>query len=132
MSTLWNVEVIELSGSKVKLRIVCAHPDAGRFGKDAVFALRVLHEPATEFNENFQTVGVGPLGDAVDDDRILSESWAKENAPKYVASVTVDEPDDLPEMVPVDTVATYDIETTDPKWLEHLSEGQRWRSAAFS
>ena len=131
MSTLWNVEVLELEGATVKLRIVCAHPDAGRFKADKVFALRVLHEPSTEFDDDFQTVGVGPLGDAVDDDRLLSESWAEEHAPEYIASVKV-EPDDLPNEVPVDTVATYEIKTTDPKWLEHLDPGQQWRSAAFS
>jgi hypothetical protein len=131
MSTLWNVEVLELDGSTVKLRIVSAHPDAGRFATDKVFALRVLHEPSTEFNDDFETVGIGPLGDAVDEDDLLSESWAKENAPTYIASVRVT-PDDLPEQVPVDTVATYEIEVTDPKWLEHLEPAQQWRSAAFS
>jgi hypothetical protein len=131
MSTLWNVEVLELEDSTVKLRIVSAHPDAGRFGTDKVFALRVLHEPSTEFNDDFETVGIGPLGDAVDEDDLLGEAWATEHAPEYIASVEV-EPDDLPEAVPVDTVATYEIEVTDPKWLEHLEAGQQWRSAAFS
>lgn len=28
--------------------------------------------------------------------------------------------------------ATYRITTTDPKWLTHLSVGQRWRSAAWA
>ena len=131
MSTLFNVEVLELEDATVKLRLVSAHPDAGPFGTDKVFALRVLHEPSTEFNDDFETVGIGPLGDAVDEEDLLGEEWAKKHAPEYIASVKV-EPDDLPVEVPVDTVATYEIEVTDPKWLEHLESGQRWHSAAFS
>ena len=131
MSTLFNVEVLELEGATIKLRLISAHPDAGPFGTDKVFALRVLHEPSTEFNDDFETVGIGPLGDAVDEDDLLGEEWAKENAGEYISSVKV-EPDDLPAEVPVDTVATYTVKTTDPKWLEHLEAGQKWHSAAFS
>jgi hypothetical protein len=131
VSTLFNVEVGESSGTRVQLTLVSAHPDAGPFGTDDVFALRVLHEPAFELDENLEYKGLCPLGEAVTYDEVMDDDWAKENASRFVASVEV-EPADLPVEVPTGTVAEYDIEVTDQKWLEHLEAGQTWHSAAFS
>lgn len=123
MSTLWNVEVAALDGAAVTLHVVRAHPDAGGFHADPVFALRLLHEPAIELDDDYEPVPAGPLGAAVDEDALLSESWAAEHAPAYVAGVAVESAGD---------VATYTIAVTDSKWLAHLEPGRRWRSAAFS
>ena len=131
MSTLWNVEVAALADREVTLRVVSVHPDAGPFRTDSTFALRLLFEPAQEFDDDFEVVGTGPLGHAATEDEVLTEKWAEQNAGRFVASVRVEEPD-LPWDAPVGAIATYVIEATEPRWLEHLHEGQRWRSAAFS
>ena len=131
MSTLFNVEVDEASGTRAKLTLVSAHPDAGPFGTDKVFALRVLHEQAFELDENLSYKALAPLGEAFDYNDVMDDDWASEHASEYVASVKVD-PADLPAEVPVGTVAHYTIEVTDAKWIEHLKAGQTWTSAAFS
>ena len=58
-------------------------------------------------------------------------AWMRENASRFIASATV-EPPGLPDEVPTGTEARYEIEVTDAKWLEHLSIGQTWTSAAYS
>ena len=131
MSTLFNVDVAEIAGTHVKLNLVSAHPDAGPFGTDDVFALRLLHETAFELDGHLNYKGLCPLGEAVTYDEVMDDDWAQENASKYIAAVEV-EPADLPEEVPTGTVADYDIEVTDEQWVEHLKQGQTWNSAAFS
>jgi hypothetical protein len=131
VSTLFNVEVDEVEGTRAKLTLVSVHPDAGPFGKDKVFSLRLIHEPSFELTDGFESRGLCPLGDAIPYMKIMNEEWAHENAGRFIASVDV-EPKDLPAEVPVDTVATYTIEVTDPKWIEHLKPGQTWHSATFS
>jgi hypothetical protein len=131
VSTLFKVEAAEVSGTRIRLSLESVHPDAGPFGTDDVFALRLLHDTAFEFDAQLNYKGTSPLGEAVTYDELEDEEWAHENASKYVSAVDV-EPDDLPEEVPTGTVAEYDIEVTDPRWLEHLETGQTWNSAAFS
>jgi hypothetical protein len=131
MSTLFNVEVDDVSGKTAKLRLTSVHPDAGPFGKDDVFALRVLYDTAYEFTEPFESKGLCPLGDAITYKQVGDEDYAGEHASDFIDSVEV-EPDDLPDQVPVDTEAHYTIKATDAKWLEHLEPGKTWRSAAYS
>jgi hypothetical protein len=131
MSELFEVEVDELRGTHIGLRLVTVHPDAGPFGTDDVFALRVLFDTAFDYDEDMNYSGTSPLGRAMTFDQALQGSWMREHASRFVAAVTV-EPPDLPEEVPTGTEAHYDIEVTDAKWLEHLSKGQTWTSAAYS
>jgi hypothetical protein len=131
VSTLFNVEVDEVSGSTAKLTLVSVHPDAGPFGKDAVFALRVLYDTAYEFTEPFESRGLCPLGDAITYKQVGDEDYAAEHAKDFIESVDV-QPDDLPDELPEDTEAHYAIKVTDPKWIEHLEPGKTWRSAAYS
>ena len=131
MSTLWNVDVVRRADREITLRLVSVHPDAGPFGTDAAFGLRLLFEEAREFNQDFKEVATGPLGDEVTEDNIYDGDWMRENASRFVSSLRIEEPD-VPDDVPVGAVATYVIEVTDPRYLEHLKEGQKWHSAAFS
>ena len=131
MSTLFNVEVDEVSGTTAVLTLVSAHPDAGPFATDKVFSLRLIHEPSFELTRPFESRGLAPLGDEIAYKQMRDEDWAKENAGRFIESVDV-EPKDLPAEVPVDTVAKYTIRVTDPKWIEHLKPGKTWQSATFS
>ena len=131
MSELFEVEVDEVSETRIELTLVTVHPDAGPFGADDVFALRLLYDTAFEFDPKTIFRGSSPLGEAVTFDQIERDGWMHEHASRFVAAVTVDAPD-FPAQMPIGTEAHYEIEVTDAKWLEHLSKGQTWSSAAYS
>lgn len=131
MSELFEVEVDDVHGTRIALTLVTVHPDAGPLAAEAGFALRLLHDTAFELDEYLSYHGTCPLGEAVTFEEAQGERWMRENASRFVGAVTV-EPPDLPEEVPTGTKARYEIEVTDPKWLEHLSKGQTWTSAAYS
>ena len=130
MSALFEVEVDEIRGTRIELTLVTVHPHAGPFGTGDAFALRLLFDTAYRFDAHMNYSGTSPLGEAVTFDQTESESWMREHASRFVAAVTV-EPPDLPDEVPTGTEAHYEIEVTDAKWLEHLSKGQTWTSAAY-
>jgi hypothetical protein len=131
MSALFKVEVKELRATRVELALVTVHPDAGPIRADDVFALRLLHDTAFKFDRHMNYIATSPLGEAVTFDETEGEGWMREHASRFVAAVTL-EPPDLPRPMPIGTEAQYEIEVTDAKWLEHLSEGQTWTSAAYS
>jgi hypothetical protein len=131
MSELFQVEVDHIRGTRVALTLVTIHPDAGPLAADAGFALRLLHDTAFELDEYLGYHGTCPLGEAMTFDQGQGAGWMRENASRFIASVTV-EPPGLPDEVPTGTEARYEIEVTDAKWLEHLSKGQTWTSAAYS
>ena len=131
MSELFEVEVDELQGTRIELTLVTVHPHAGPLRADAVFALRLLFDRAYKFDAHMNYSATSPLGEALTFDQTEREGWMHEHASRFVASVTVDPPD-LPKEVPTGTEAHYSIEVTDAKWVEHLSKGQTWYSAAYS
>lgn len=88
MATLWNVEVLGLSGANVELGVRVAHPDAGPFPRSPVFALRVLHEDSQAVGDDFEDIPKGPLGELSGDD-VRDEDWAAEHVASYVRSVEV-------------------------------------------
>lgn len=130
MSELFDVEVDDVGGTRIVLTLVTIHPDAGPLAADAGFALRLLHDTAFELDEYLSYRGTCPLGEAMTFEESQGAGWMRENASRFIASVTV-EPPDLPDEVPTGTRARYEIEVTDPRWLDHLSEGQTWTSAAY-
>jgi hypothetical protein len=138
MSQLYNVTVTDLSTTIVGLELKIVHPDAGLHVNDdytTAFALRLLYEPAFELDlegeDPFATKAAGALGNAFTYEDQLSESWCKEHASEYIESAVMTVPENLPEMPPVGTKAMFKIIVTNPKWLEHLSVGQKWDSAAY-
>lgn len=127
---LYDVLVKELKGTRVTLELTTRHPDAGKFYADKVFALRLLYDTARDLNDEFEYEPNSALGRAFTFDQSLSEEWTRANAGQFVSSVVL-EPRDLPEEPAVGTKATYAIEVTDAKWLEHLTPGQTWQSTAY-
>ena len=122
MPALWEVEVTDVAGRQVRLRLARLHPDAGPFSDSAAFALRLLHMPALDIEPSGALVPMGPLGEAVGDDDVHDANWIATHAGQYVEHVDVQ---------PQGRSASYLIEATDPRWLYHLRPGQRWRSAAY-
>lgn len=130
-TTLWNVAITVLHERELRLDVTRAHEDAGAFPDDAVFALRLLYEQARAFDPD--TMGFapsGPLGEAVGEDDIYDDGWLREHAGDYVEDVTLEPP--ASDADAVGAVARYWIAATSPRWLEHLADGQSWRSAAYS
>ncbi len=168
-TTLWHVEVFKLAGNTVRLAVQAANADAGPFETSKTFVLRMLYEPAAELNADYQRVALGPLGDAIDDDKIDSDSWLAAHGDGFIKSVELSNTtngdvtrdssqaeieqelvaegkakasSEWDELVHERMVAfwsdpktrpstVYTIEATDPKWLSHLTPGQKWGSAAY-
>lgn len=130
-TTLWNVAVTALRERELRLDATRAHEDAGAFPADAVFALRLLYEQARRFDpDTMELAPSGPLGEAVGEDDIYDDGWLRAHTGDYVEDVTLEPP--ASDADAVGAVARYRIETTSPRWLEHLADGQSWRSAAYS
>lgn len=89
MSTLWKVEVREVSGRRTALRVGLAHPDAGDFSDSRAFALRLLYDGVWTYRLKVGRIALGPLGDAVDADRITDQSWVEAHADRFIVSVEV-------------------------------------------
>ena len=130
-TTLWNVAITALHERKLRLDVTRAHEDAGAFPDDAVFALRLLYEQARAFDPDaMEFAPSGPLGEAVGEDDIYDDGWLREHVGDYVEDVTLEPPESDADAV--GAVAHYRIAATSPRWLEHLVDGQSWRSAAYS
>lgn len=130
-TTLWNVAVTALHERELRLGVTREHEDAGAFPHDAVFALRLLYEQARAFDpDTMEFAPSGPLGEAVGEDDIYDDAWLREHAGDYVADVTLKAP--ASDADAVGAAAHYRIAVTSPRWLEHLADGQSWRSAAYS
>jgi hypothetical protein len=124
MTTLWNVRVESVDGAHAVLGIVSVSEDSGPFRDDSAFVLRLLYEPAVKFGPTLENEATGPLGDAISDEQIYNEAWVNEHAGEFVEAA------DLTESEPAR--ATLAITMTDPRWLEHIAPGDKWRSAAYS
>jgi hypothetical protein len=131
MSTLWEVEVAELTDTKTKLRVTMVHPDASPYATDAMFVLQLLYDTARVLDDDFNDVPAGPLGETVAFDALDSEKWIRDNGARFIASAWIEHVR-VPAEDSIGTVATYVIEVTDPRWIAHLRTGQCWDSAAWS
>ncbi len=87
MARLWQIHVLERGGDWVDLEVRQAHPDAGAFPDSTAFALRVLHEPAWELDENFQERALGALGAACTSKQVLDDDWVAANVARFIAKV---------------------------------------------
>jgi hypothetical protein len=119
MSSLYNVGVLNLEGSKIKLSVEVIHPDSNYISDSPGFALMLLHHDATLST---------PLGGEADFDLLLNESWIQENARGFIRSVAYE-----PRRKKRNgyLTGTLDIEVTHPAWISHLKDTDSWDSAAF-
>ncbi len=108
MSSLYNVRVLQLEESKIKLSVEVIHPDSNYISESPGFALMLLHK-----NAAYNTL----LGGEADLDLLLNESWIQENARGFIRSVGLSP--GKPKRNGWLT-GTLDIEVTHPAWLSHL------------
>lgn len=93
----------------------------------------------------------GPLGRVISTDDILNYAWVDANARRFISEVrcteTLNDPPTEEQWEALHDFyherggtwqdeellvqGEYEIQVTDRKWMEHLSEGQAWGSAAF-
>ena len=144
MSTdLYRIRVLALDPElrKVTFRVFLVYYDWSGVPTDASFFLRILWDKAdTRFG------GGGPLGEEVDVDRYLDESWVDANTKRFVERVTRlslrNDPIPAGKQPPTFvydgytdedllTQGDYEVIVTDPRWLAHLEVGQMWQTTSY-
>jgi hypothetical protein len=88
-TTLWRVEVFMLAGDTVRLAVKMADADEGPFKPAKELVLRMLYEPSVELNDECEMVALGPIGSALDDGKVFSETYLPKHAHEFIASVEV-------------------------------------------
>ena len=89
MSELYTVDVLNRGAQWVDFRVTQCHPDAGAFPESPGFALQLLLDQAYQFDEAYQRVPAGPLGEAVPVDDFYDAELAVERAKQFIDSVQV-------------------------------------------
>jgi hypothetical protein len=136
---MFEFECTKRHGAVVEARCQWIHQDAGSFPKQPSTALMILWEAAKapdpickELGEELKPfmdrflggMGMGKRGD---------------DALAYVKSVEISDRQNFPpgrafedgeEDAPA-PAATYRIEATDPRWVQHVKVGMRWTSSAY-
>ncbi|PQO45050.1 hypothetical protein [Blastopirellula marina] len=169
MSTLWNVNVLEVASDWVDLEVVMDHPDAGPFPEDRVFALCLLTGDAYRL-ESTDWIPNCPLGDAIPREQSYEPSDVAPRVDEFIRRALIYRAYRLPwdgnaaseetdGRVLADGIerdseewrdawwekwaqfwndkynlprAIYRVWVTDAKWLQHLSAGMTFASAAYS
>ncbi|MGC4119845.1 MAG: pentapeptide repeat-containing protein [Myxococcales bacterium] len=86
MSEMYDVTVVNRGQTWVDLRVRQVHPDAGRVSESKGFALQLLLVEAYRFNESYDRVPNGPLGEAIGFDQSYDAETCDELAETYVKS----------------------------------------------
>ncbi len=89
MSSLWDVSVIGKGKKWIDMEVVLAHPDAGNFPEDPVFALALLTSEAYKFGENYDRVPSSPLGEQIPFDASYHCSSLSEIVGEFIEKVVV-------------------------------------------
>ncbi|MDP1828919.1 MAG: pentapeptide repeat-containing protein [Archangium sp.] len=89
MSELYTVDVLNRGVQWVDLRVTQCHPDAGSFPESPGFALQLLLDQAYQFDDSYQRVPAGPLGEAVPVDDFYDAELAVERAKQFIDSVQI-------------------------------------------
>ena len=89
MSSMWNVSVINKGKDWVDLEVVLAHPDAGGFPDDPVFALCLLTNEAYKFNDEYKREPACSLGRAIEHDKSYQPFDVAPRVHEFVKSLVV-------------------------------------------
>jgi hypothetical protein len=90
MAALWQATILGLSGTELGVSLRLAHPDAGEFPNSVAFALRLIHEPAWEYDGQFQYRALGALGEAVTEQNVYDDDWLAGHAGDFIAEVKIE------------------------------------------
>ena len=91
MSRLWQVRVLDIDNNRARVEVRQAHPDAGRFPTTREFALRLLHEQAWDYDDQFEYRALGALGEACTSKQTLDETWLAGHIDQLIDSVAIEE-----------------------------------------
>lgn len=91
MSDLWHVQVIDVRDKEIRLRVEAIHPDAGAFSDSKVFALRLLADTVSRTKLNDENNDASPLGAEIGPERYGDDAFMRQNADKFIASVSLSE-----------------------------------------
>lgn len=137
MAELYHVRAEKVSGKQIWLDVYIVHADESEFYEKKNFALQLIWQPANPLLGKDS-----PLGDAIDVDHALDPAWMVSHASDFISTVKIEStanypvPKDIDFSKPMQNLeklpkARFFIEVTDSRWLEHLSDGRQWKSAAY-
>ncbi len=96
MSSMWNVSVINKGEKWIDLEVVLAHPDAGSFAEDPVFALELLTSEAYGFDDNYNRVATSPLSESINFDDSYLPSSLSPRVDEFIEKVVIYEAHNIP------------------------------------
>lgn len=148
MSLLWNVTVVEKNNRTIHLKITAISPDSGFLADDPVFLMALLTEQAYQQNSAGIWEPIAPLGKAFTYQNSYTISILSEHYRDYIESYQIRSAQDLSldkrarrltgssarnkYIWDQEWAALYQVTVSDSKWIEHLSEGDQFDSAAWS
>ncbi|MCB9570425.1 MAG: hypothetical protein H6710_24965 [Myxococcales bacterium] len=147
MSDFYTVEVLDVAGPEVELRVTIIHPDIRQVRTSATFAFSLLVDPLRE-RPWCDEAGVqgSPLAARVGADRRPDDDDVTRLACGFVRAVTMtsqhlhpppcawDEPERWRAFWEGEErpAVNLRLRASHPAWLAHLRVGMRWQSAAYS
>lgn len=86
MSEMYDVTVVNRGKTWVDLKVRQVHPDAGLVSESKGFALQLVLVEAYQFDDKYERIPNGPLGEAVEFDKSYDAEAVEELADTYVKS----------------------------------------------
>ena len=133
-SPIYDVTVVSREASRVVLNLQCIHPDALQLPEYTFFAVMVMRDGADDGD---------PLAAEVTREMVYDPEW--DDADRFIRALRVTDVrhPDVPADAQADVQhpywfdptrwpsATYEIDVTDPAWIQHLTPGKKFESYAF-
>lgn len=96
MSSMWDVSVIGKGNKWIDMEVHLAHPDAGNFPEDPVFALALLTSEAYGWDKDYNRVATSPLSKEIPfDESYLPESLSS-RVDKFIEKVLIYQAHNVP------------------------------------
>jgi hypothetical protein len=138
----YHVRVVERSGAEVTFELRIITGERSRFASDESFALMLLFDPIDRGrSKDAPLAGRFTLEDVVDSD------WIDTHVDEYIESTELRDVKNLPITADLEAMtaqeytdffesseaprATFHVKARQPEWVQHLSAGMEWDSAAF-
>lgn len=96
MSSMWNITVINKGQKWVDLEVVLAHPDAGSFPEDPVFALSLITSEAYRFDDNYNRIPDSPIGEMINFNDSYELSSLESRLDEFVEKTVIYEAKNIP------------------------------------
>jgi len=96
MSSLWQVQAVDVNDNEIQLRVQAIHPDAGMFPTSKDFALRLLADKAFRFDTKGTYIVAAPLGAEIGPKGYWDEKFIQQNVNRFIASVSISDIENAP------------------------------------